>query len=196
MGPAPLPPHERNWRHPSELAAMQQVDDGRDDGTARRVLALAGGATVAVIALVFIATTNFERAPSPLAVTASTMPMATVELQRDVTALATPADDEPQRVLRSASSTMTRSSAMALSGAPHAVSAAPVGDNDPEALDLATALPGDDDVVLVLTRSHTFRLTWEEIGTVLAPDGSIVVTVEGGLVAVYVSGELRMLVDA
>lgn len=150
---------------------------------------------MAVLAIVLVATISIDRSPAPFAVSATTVPMVRIELQRQPapSAAAAPADD--LRVWSSETHGMTRSSVLAISGAPNAISAAPVADPDVDSLTLAGRLPSDHERVLVLTKSHTYRLMWGDIEEVVAPDEAIVMTLDGGLVAIFVSGELRLLVD-
>lgn len=151
---------------------------------------------MAILALVLVATVSTDRSPAPFAVSATTVPMVRIELSPRHTASAATRVADDVRVWRSETHGMTRSSVLAVSGAPNAIAAAPVADPDLDSLDLAPRLPSDDERVLVLTESHTYRLWWNEIDDVIAPDQAIVMTLNGGLVAVFVNGDLRLLVDA
>ena len=84
---------------------------------------------------------------------------------------------------------MSRDNALTLVGAPNAVSVASAN------ADVGKRLPGDDERVYVLTRSHTYALWWSQVDRLVAPDGAIVVTADGELVAAFVDGELDVLVD-
>ena len=90
-------------------------------------------------------------------------------------------------------STVLSEQGLVMVGAPNEVSAAPVGRAEDFAL--AGGLPGDDERVIVLTSSHAYDLRWGEIDDIAAPNGAIVMTRDGSLLAMYVSGELRLLVD-
>lgn len=172
------------------------VVDDPSGPSALRALVFAGGTTMAVLAIVLVATIGTGRSPAPFAVSATTVPMVRLELSpQQAASAATTTIDDP-RVWRSETNGMTRSSVLAISGSPNAVSAAPVVDPDVNTLTLAPRLPSADDRVLVLTKSHTYRLEWHEIDGVIAPDEAIVITLDGSLVAVFVNGELRLLVDA
>lgn len=74
----PLPPHERMWRHPSELAAHDHaVARAETTSAATRVFALTSG-TLGLIAvgLLVLAITP-ERSAAPIAISATTTPVAT-----------------------------------------------------------------------------------------------------------------------
>jgi hypothetical protein len=160
-----------------------------------RALVFAGGTTMAVVAVVLIATIGTGRSTAPSAVSATTVPGVSIEFPRQQSVSAMAATND-MRVWRSDTRGVTRSSVLAISGAPNAIAAAPIADPDINSLTLAVRLPGDDDRILVLTKSHTYRLWWSEIDEVRAPDDAIVMTSSGALVAVFVNGELRLLVDA
>ncbi len=185
MGPAPIPPHERQWRHPSELAPTAADIDTPSNA---RALILATGTTALLLAAVLVVALSPPRSSAPSAVSATTLPAATMELHSPGgLAVADQVTLRPQR------STLLSQNGLVMVGAPNAVSAAPVG----EAEDFAIAgdLPDDAERVIVLTTSHTFDVRWGDIADVVAPDGSIVMTREGSLLAMFVSGELRLLVD-
>ncbi len=196
MGPAPIPPHERQWRHPSELAPTAA---DIDTPTNARALILATGTTALLLAAVLVVAFSPPRSAAPSAVSATTLPAATIELQNpasNVTPLAVTNDDAVTDgdVTRPQRSTVLSEHALALVGAPNAVSAAPIG--NPEDFAVAGALPDDSERVVVLTSSHAYDVRWGDIDDIIAaPNGAIVMTRDGSLLAVYVSGELRTLVD-
>ena len=64
--PAPLPLHERDWIHPSELGAITAADRARASDTVKRASALVAVASV-VLTLLFIQAVNPSRRPSPRA---------------------------------------------------------------------------------------------------------------------------------
>ena len=49
--------------------------------------------------------------------------------------------------------------------------------------------------VYVLTRSHTYAVWWSQIDRLVAPDGAVVVSADGELLATFVDDEIRVLVD-
>ncbi len=191
VGPAPLPPHERAWRHPSELAAAAlPVDEPTNNG---RALVLATGVAAAMLAAVMFVAMTPPRSNAPTAVSATTLAPLTVQLRG---AAVQDADQPPtareSEQVRLGSSTMSQDNALALIGSPNAVSAAP---HDPDALDVGTRVPNPNERVFVLTRSHTYVVRWSQIHRLVAPEGAAVATVDGELLATFVDGELRILVD-
>ncbi|WP_420452699.1 hypothetical protein [Ilumatobacter sp.] len=195
MEPAPLPPHERTWRHPSELAPT--VDDV-DPGWNGRGWVLAAGTVATMMAAVMVLALSPPRSPSPTAVSATTVPAATIRLQTAApspsTATTGPSaapDGEATQTVRMNRTVALPDRALALVGAPIAVSRAGRSHDRSVAPDL----PAADDRVIVLTVSHTYDVSWGHVARLAAPDGSIVMTVDGQLVASWVDGELRILVS-
>lgn len=158
----------------------------------KRVLVLATGTTALLLAAVMVIALTPTRSSAPTAVSATTLPPATIELQSPASRLGAPSAHE-QDLVRTFRSTILSDLGVALIGAPNAVSAAPVGDADDFAI--AGRLPAGSERVILLTSSHTHVLSWSDIDDVVAPDGSIVMTSNGWLLATFVSGELRLLVN-
>jgi len=130
-----------------------------------------------------------SRSAAPTALSATTLPPATIELRDAEQVAASTAADENVWTFHNMTS---RDHGIALLGAPNAISAAPVGDADDFAV--AVTLPDESERVVVLTASHAYDLRWNQIDDIAAPDGSIVMTRDGRLLATFVSGELRLLV--
>lgn len=154
---------------------------------------LATGAIAALLVAVMVVSVTPRPADGPDAVSSTTtpaIPAANVELRRPI---------DEQTTVRVERSNLSRTQAFALAGAPNAVSAAPVeAARDPEAADelsRASAIPADDTRVVLLTESHTYDVAWGDLELLDAPDGSIVITRDGELIATFVLGELRLLVD-
>jgi hypothetical protein len=189
VGPAPIPPHERQWRHPSELAPTAA---DIDTPTNARALILATGTTALLLAAVLVVAISPSRSAAPSAVSATTLPAATIELQRAAAEVEREVAGT-QEAIRPQRNTILSENGLALVGAPNAVSAAPVGDADDFAI--AGDIPAGTERVIVLTASHAYDLRWGDIGDIAAPNGSIVMTRDGSLLAMFVSGELRLLVD-
>lgn len=190
MEPAPLPPHERHWRHPSELAPTSA--DLGDSGGSRAVV-IATSTTALLLAAVLVVAFAPSRSSAPIAVSATTLPSATVQLQSATSQVTVGGGrNEEQHVITFRHMTRPESE-VALVGAPNAISAAPVGDADDFAL--ASDVPHDSDRVVVLTNSFAYDLRWGDIVDITAPDGSIVMTRNGRLVATWVNGDLRLLVN-
>lgn len=146
-----------------------------------------------MLAAVMVVALTPPRSNAPTAVSATTLPALTVQLRssaiQSTDQSATARDSESVRIRRN---TMTLDNALALVGSPNAVSAAP---SDHDTLDIGTRLPDATERVYVLTQSHTYALWWSQIDRLVAPDGSVVVTVDGELLATFVGSELRILVD-
>jgi hypothetical protein len=188
--PGPLPPHERSWRHPSELGPTRlDVDD-----TSRRsqvsLLALAGG-TMAVLAVAAMVVAMTPRAASgPLALSSTTTPIT-------VRAVVEPPQDA---AVNSGTPSMTRTPLAAQTvlstsfvAFPHAITPGPQLDVD--GTQVADAAPADDDTVFVRTEAVTYQLTWDLARHMDVPDGSVIFDADGELVARVSDGDLLSLVD-
>jgi hypothetical protein len=178
----PLPPHERSWRHPSELGPTKHdVDHGRGNHFG----ALAGGA-VAVLAVAAMVVAMTPRTTSgPLAVSSTTT-------GAEVASLAPPGTPAPPRPAGVASG-MTGAAVLAsFSASPHAVASGPELTLDGS--DIADGHPADDDVVLLRTDAVTYRLPWGLVPYLEIPDGSVVFDVDGSIVAHVTGSELVSVV--
>ena len=129
------------------------------------------------------------RSSGPLAISATTIAASTGQQTQ---AEARP-NERVQNVVRLDRNTVTRDNVVALSGAPRSVSAAP--DANADDLGRASSVPNPDEQVIVLTNSHAYDMTWGDVDQVSAPDGSVVMTPSGELIAVFVDGTLSVLVD-
>lgn len=156
-------------------------------------IVLATGVAAAMMAVVMFVALTPPRSHAPTALSATTLPALSVQMRASATQSTdreTTARDTQS--VRFGSTTISRGSAVALIGSPNAVSASP---SDPWSLDVAQQLPDHGDRVFILTQSHTFAVRWSQIGQLIAPDGSAVITADGTLIANFVGGELRILVD-
>jgi hypothetical protein len=129
----PLPPHERTWRHPSELAAEERaliVAEPSPRGA--RFLALATG-TLGLLAVgLLMITITPQRTDSPILLSASTTPIATAQgAGRSAAAAIVPAATE----------------AVGLRSESARVLATPIGDGR-FALVTRESLAGSDDTVI------------------------------------------------
>lgn len=184
MAAAPLPPHERQWRHPSELAPT--ADSLEPSSAKSRILVVSSGAVAAVLVAVMVLTVTPRRSNAPSAISATTTPAASVQLRTN--GLRT------DQIVRVGQSNLSAgSTAAALVGAPNAISSAPTA--DPAGLGVATGSPLPSDRVIVLTSSFTYDVAWGDVGDLMAPSGSIVMTREGELLATFVDGRLVLLFD-
>lgn len=158
-----------------------------------RALVLATGVAAAMMVAVMVIAVTPPRSNAPTAVSVTTLPALTVQLRGSAVQSAEQAPTHRStETVRIAQSTTNRDNALALVGSPNSVSATPA---DLEALDVGTRLPAASERVHLLTQSHTYVVRWSQIDRLVAPDGSVLVTVDGELVATFVDGVLRILVD-
>lgn len=128
-----------------------------------------------------------RRSSSPSAVSATTIPPASVQL---LSVSQAPPPVETVRVERRG---LSNGPTVALSGAPNAISSAPA--TGPANLAVALRVPADDSRVIILTNSFTYNVAWGDLDQLVVPHGSIVITIDGELVATFVEEELRLHVD-
>jgi hypothetical protein len=184
----PLPPHERSWRHPSELGPTRADVEVIDPAGRTPIMALAGG-TLAVVAVALMVVAMTPRtSQGPIALSATTVPIitrATIE---------SPEQDAPPAP-RAQSLQLSTNDVLLTSFAafPHSVTRVPQLDLDGAAV--ADELPLRDEVVLVRTDSVTYEMRWIHAQSMAAPDGSVVFDLDGELVALVADGELVSLVD-
>lgn len=98
MERAPLPPHERAWRHPSELAAANRsaLSAEESNGTSRTIALIGGAAGVLAVALLVLTLAPQRADPDPVAVSSTSNPgpassaqlVAPASLGREVSGLA------------------------------------------------------------------------------------------------------------
>ncbi|MEL6892885.1 MAG: hypothetical protein AAFP84_14905 [Actinomycetota bacterium] len=186
MERAPIPPHERSWRHPSELVGQPATTTASTRST--RTLVVATGAVAVTLVAVLAVTVLPRRTPAPVAMSATTLPpfaVAPPTAPVQVDDVATSAVGIGQVRLERAA--IASSDGLALTGAPRTI-AAPV-----DAASTADAASGaawlaEDDPVHLLTSSHVYHLLWADIDRVVAPDGSLVVDATGRMVGTFVDG--------
>jgi len=188
--PGPLPPHERSWRHPSELGPTRLDVDDTSRRTQASLLALGGG-TLAVLAVAAMVVAMTPRAASgPVALSSTTTP---------ITARAVVEPPETASVDSIAPSTvgapLAAQTALSTSfvAFPHAITPGPQLDVD--GTQVAHAAPAGDDTVFVRTEAVTYQLTWDLAQHMDVPDGSVVFDADGDLVARVNEGDLLSLVD-
>ena len=188
--PGPLPPHERTWRHPSELGPTKlDVDTGQGNHLA--ALLVGALAVVSVAAMVVVMTPRpdsgsvaISATTTPITQRATIAPPGSISSRGAATGIAT----RPSAARTSASPLLTTFAAI-----PHTVSAAPQLDVD--GTDIALEQPDGDDIVFVRTGDVTYRLKWEQVPMLDAPDGSVLFDANGDLVAHVSGGALLSLVD-
>jgi hypothetical protein len=184
----PLPPHERSWRHPSELGPTRADVEVADAAGRTPMMALAGG-TLAVMAVALMVVAMTPRtSPGPIALSATTTPIIT-----RATVQAPAQAPPPARRAQSLQLSTTNTLLVSFSAFPHSVTRVPQLDLDGTAV--ADELPLADDVVLVRTEAVTYEMRWTHAQSMAAPDGSVVFDLDGELVALVEAGELVSLVD-
>jgi len=190
----PLPPHERTWRHPSELGPTKaDIETGSSNHLA--ALAIGALAVVAVAGLVIAMTPRTSS--SPIALSATTTPVSALRSNDPPTVAV--AATTPVRVATAAASGIPApripigALLTSFSAFPHAVTSGPQLTLD--GTDVATRPPDDHDIVLVRTEAVTYELPWGEVPYLRVPDGSVVFDGDGALLAHVAGGRLVTLVD-
>lgn len=192
--PGPLPPHERSWRHPSELGPTgADVDHGR--GNRAMATAFATGTLAVMLVGVLVVAVTPSTPSGPVSLSATTSPgIVTTSASATSTDIATPSATDVRTAPQRQAIGVARQSIglVSFSAMPNAVAAAP-----PLTLDgriVADRLPDDSDAVYLHTEAVTYRLDWhvvEELTTFAAvPDGSVVFDDAGDVVAHVRRGEL------
>lgn len=178
-----MPPHERTWRHPSELGPTSA---DIDTGSHHHAAALAIGA-VSVLAVAGLVIAMTPRATSgPIALNATTVPASPIDAPATVRAAsATSAGVSGSRIPIGALLT-------SFAAFPHAITSTPQLTID--GTDVADHVPGDADVVYVHTDAVTYRLPWGQVAYLAAPNGSVIFDADGDLLAHVSEGEVVMLV--
>jgi len=185
--PGPLPPHERSWRHPSELGPTRLDVDDAGRRSQLNLLALGGG-TLAVLAVAAMVVAMTPRTASgPVALSATTTPIA-------VRAVVEPPSAAGSVSPTSVRTTISAQTALSTSfvAFPHAVTPGPQLDVD--GTEVADAAPADDDIVFLRTEAVTYQLTWDLAQHMTVPDGTVVFDADGALVARVSDGDLVSLV--
>jgi hypothetical protein len=178
--PGPLPPHERSWRHPSELGPTRV--DVEDSGSRHQLAALVtGGAMMVALAVMVVAVTP-RSSSTPVAINATTTPDGPV---------ATAAAAMPVPVPAGIVSASARVFVEHFSASPHAITSSPELTLD--GADVASEAPLDDDIVRVRTDAVTYELPWAMVEALRLTDGSVVFDGAGGIVAHVTRGELVAL---
>jgi hypothetical protein len=182
--PGPLPPHERTWRHPSELGPTRA---DVDPGPAHHLTALTFGALAVMAVIGMVVAMTPSTSSSPVALNATTVPatLSTESAATPRTATASTAGLSGSRIPIGALLT-------SFASMPHAIASAPPLTLDGTAI--ATRLPRAGDLVLVRTDEVTYQLPWGQVRYLGAPDGSVVFDADGALVARIVDGNVVTIV--
>lgn len=185
--PGPLPPHERSWRHPSELGPTRLDVDDPVRRPHANLLALAGG-TLAVLAVATMVVAMTPRTSSgPVALSATTTPITARAIVEPPSSSVAAAQVATPRIVKPQTALLTSFAAF-----PHAVTSGPQFVLD--GVDVAEDPPTDHDIVFVRTEAVTYQLRWGDARQLRVPDGSVVFDDDGDLVARVSAGELLSLI--
>jgi hypothetical protein len=178
---APLPPHERTWRHPSELVATtNEVESGRPP----RGIALVGGAlAVVMVAPMVVALTPRQNAATTTAIGATTLPTALLS------------DSENTAV--AAAESIRTSRLAGITAIPQAIANIPLAASLLSSSDDPTqvVLPDLDDRVTVLTDQFAYAVAWRDVTRIDVTTGAVVIDNAGFVVARMEDGRLIMSHD-
>jgi hypothetical protein len=215
VGPAPLPPHERTWRHPSELAADERdLVRLSEASSSTRAFAMVTGTVGLLAVAALMITITPRREHSPVALESTTIPSAQVASLAVVSSVAT----TPPRSLALAVAIRLatpvgdgRQALMTLSGADAAegteldvqltsgpvVTAVVAGMTDEmmvvsisgqvEGHTIASGLPSPDEIVTVML-DPPITVPFADVGEVDAGEGTPVLDDDGELVGLCTRG--------
>jgi hypothetical protein len=180
---APLPPHERTWRHPSEIGPKTvEVDRG----SGHRFVALATGALAVVLIAALVVTVTPDRSTdAPIAVSASTSPPV-----REASRAAA-------RTAIAAAETIRSIRLVEATAIPRAIADVPAAayrstdSSDPQAV-----LPDLHDRVLVVTDQYAYSVTWSDVARLDVAGDAVVVRDNGAIVARFSNGRLIVSHDS
>jgi hypothetical protein len=193
VGLPPLPPHERTWRHPSELAAAErQAVRTTEAATSTRTFAIATGTVglVAVGMLMFAVTPRQQE--SPIAISATTTPIAPGEGRALASALATPIGDGGQALMTLSAIAPERGDELDVRLTSGPVVTAVVDGTSAGLVivsitselaghEIADDLPGPDEIVTVMA-DPPVTVAFSAVDTVEADEGTPVLDSDGNLV--------------
>lgn len=181
MSPAPLPPHERPWRHPSELAPTKASLEPERHRSALPLL-MGTMATVVVVAMVVAMTPS---PPSePLLLSDTTTP-ARITPANGQDPDAQDAGGQGAGAVGQSSQAGTMLRIASFTAIPNAVSAAPTFTVDGRRY--ARRLPHAGEAVIVQTESATYRILWREI-EMLRVEGRALIADETLALVGYIEG--------
>jgi hypothetical protein len=175
---APLPPHERTWRHPSEMGApVVEVEPS----SSARVMALVGGTLAVALVAALVITLTPRQTTTTTAISVTTVPAASALQEAANTAVAAA---ESIRTTRLSGATAIPN---AIADVPSAAFRSLPSDGSTE--DRAV-LPDLEDQVTVLTEQFAYSVAWRDVGRLDLAEIAIVVDDEGTIVARIDDGRL------
>ena len=89
MERAPLPPHERTWRHPSELGPTAPVAEGSRAAEHGLGTWLATGTLAVIVVAALVVTITPRKSAGPVALTSTTLPAATQTIRSAISTVTT-----------------------------------------------------------------------------------------------------------
>lgn len=183
MEHAPLPPHERTWRHPSEIGPTTvEVDRG----SSHRFVALATGAFAVVLIAALVVTVTPDRSTdAPIAVSASTSPPVW-EASRAAAHTAIAAAETIRSIRLVEATAIPRAIADVPAAAYRSTDL-----SDPQAV-----LPDLHDQVLVLTDQYAYSVVWRDVTRLGVAGDAVVVLANGAIVARFNDGRLIVSHDS
>jgi hypothetical protein len=182
--PGPLPPHERTWRHPSELGpTSNDVDMTSSFGPHAKLLVAATGALAVMLIAAIVVTATPSRSEAPTALSATTTPVVAFS----ATSLARV--ETPRHTIATEQALLM----ISMSAIPNEIASAPKLSLDSPAV--ASHLPKSSESVIVQTDDVTYHCTWADVELLEMPDGTMVVDGDGDLVAHVDEGEVIALVE-
>ncbi|MEM8621464.1 MAG: hypothetical protein AAGF73_17265 [Actinomycetota bacterium] len=176
MQQGPIPPHERTWRHPSEIGPTRADVDLAPNRRASSSIAIAvasGTLTIAAVAMLLVVVTP-SRSGTPLTLSATTSPPIAQSVR--ATRPAGPIVAQPTVGLASFSATAS-------------VLSAPLVLLDR----VAARAPDPDEVVFVVVGEATYRAVWNHVPWMTASADAVVVDGSGHVVAHLRSGSMFIL---
>jgi hypothetical protein len=182
--PGPLPPHERAWRHPSELGpTSHDVDAASSLGPHAKMLAAASGALAVMLIVAIVVTATPSPSSAPTALSATTNPAVAFVASSVDKPAATRHTIAPAQALLMVS----------MSPVPNEIASAP--ELDVEGPTVAARLPKSSEAVMIQTSDVTYRCTWGDVEWLEMPDGTMVADDRGELVAHVDEGKIVALVE-
>jgi hypothetical protein len=182
--PGPLPPHERTWRHPSELGPTSgDVDATTSFGPHTKMLAAASGVLAFMLVVAIVVTATPDRSDAPTALSATTTPVVAFS-----SSTLRPAET-PRHTIAPAQALLL----VSLTAIPNEIASAPQLSQQLPAV--ADRLPKSSEAVMVQTADVTYHCTWADVALLEMPDGTMVVDGHGDLVAQVDEGEVVALVE-
>lgn len=200
---APLPPHERTWRHPSELGPSAPIDTRAGETPHGFSGILATGTLAVIVVAALVVTISPRRSNGPVALTATTLPAAAQTFRSAVSTVTT--GDLQAGVVALANSVRTAriddftAIPSAIASVPGGVASGGMVLTDIAADQIAFSnvmLPDLTDEVNVISRDFTYAVEWREVAQLTTVDDAVVVANDGAIIAIISDGRLVVASDS